>query len=119
VAEAVRIELVLGALAVRAGLGTLGGRKVLELRPRFELYTGAGLRSALRLIPAKAAFYAGDDRTDIDAFTALTALTEAGKLERAVRVAVVSGESPAALAAAADLSVDGPDGFVAVLEALA
>lgn len=118
-AEAERIALEIGAEAERAGLSTHRGRKVLELRPPVELDKGAGLESVLRFIPAKAAFYAGDDRTDVDAFTALAALTESGKLERAVRVAVVSEESPAEVAAAADLAVDGPDGFVAVLEALA
>lgn len=118
-ADAERVAFEIAAEAERAGLWTHRGRKVIELRPPVELDKGAGLRSVLRFVPARAAFYAGDDRTDIDAFAAMTALTEAGKLERAVRVAVVSDESPAAVAAAADLSVDGPEGFVSVLEALA
>ncbi len=69
--------------------------------------------------PARAAMFAGDDATDLDAFDALDALVAEGKLETAVRVGVSSDEGPAAIVERADLVVDGVAGFRAVLEALA
>ncbi len=114
-----RLAAEIGAEAEAEGLHTHRGRKVVELRPAVELDKGVGLRSVLRLLPAQSAFYAGDDRTDVDAFQALAEMASAGRLERAVRVAVISDETPAEVADAADLAVDGPEGFVAVLEGLA
>lgn len=110
----------LGAAAAAAGLHAHRGRKVLEIRPPVELDKGTGLRGALANREPDAALYAGDDATDVDAFAALAALVEEGGLERAVRIAVLSEEGPAAdLARASDLAVEGAEGMVAVLEALA
>jgi trehalose 6-phosphate phosphatase len=67
----------------------------------------------------KAAIYGGDDRTDIDAFRRLRELRDQGRLEAAVCVGVSSPEAPAELAELADLTVDGPAGWLAVLRALA
>lgn len=114
-AEAMRIA----EAAEAAGLHTHRGRMVVELRPPVEIDKGIGLTSLLRHSPVRSAFYAGDDTTDADAFRALGGLVEAGKLQRAVRVAVLADEAPPPVAEAADLAVDGPDGFIAVLEALA
>ena len=105
--------------AESAGLHTHEGRMVIELRPPVAIDKGAGLESLLRFSPLQAVFYAGDDRTDVDAFRKLAELVDAGRLQRAVRVAVVSEETPDEVRAAADLAVAGPDGFVSVLEALA
>jgi trehalose 6-phosphate phosphatase len=74
------------------------------------------------LVPARpinAALYAGDDRTDVDAFTALRTLREDGELSSVVCIAVASDEAPAEVSASADLTVAGPEEFVPVLEALA
>jgi trehalose 6-phosphate phosphatase len=65
-----------------------------------------------------AALYVGDDTTDLDAFRGLRALVRAGRLDRAVCVAVRSEEAPAELMAEADLTLDGPDGVRRLLEAL-
>jgi trehalose 6-phosphate phosphatase len=70
-------------------------------------------RSSLR-----AALYAGDDATDLDAFRGLRSLVQAGRLECAVCVAVSSDEAPPDLLAEADLAIEGPDGVRALLEAL-
>ncbi len=59
-----------------------------------------------------AALYAGDDRTDVDAFRGLDGL------ELGVRVAVASPEAPAELLVAADLVVTGTDGVLALLRRL-
>ena len=66
-----------------------------------------------------AAVYAGDDRTDLDAFRRLRELSESGELEAAVCVGIVSAEGPREIAEEADLTVDGPAGWLALLEALA
>ncbi len=67
----------------------------------------------------KAALYAGDDRTDVDAFAALRTLHEDGVLEHVACIAVGSDEAPPEVSASADLTVDGTEGFVEVLRALA
>lgn len=105
--------------AAGSGLRVHRGRKVVELRPPVDVDKGIGLGSVLDRVDVGAAFYAGDDRTDIDGFRVLGARVADGRLATAVRVAVVSEETPVEVAAAADLAVDGPEAFVAVLEALA
>ena len=62
----------------------------------------------------RAALYAGDDRTDLDGFRGLGEVD----LELAVRVAVVADESPPALVEAADVVVDGTEGFLELLRRL-
>ncbi len=65
------------------------------------------------------ALYGGDDATDLDAFEALEALEADGVLAAGVRVGVRSDEGPAAIVERADVVVDGVDGFIRVLVALA
>jgi trehalose 6-phosphate phosphatase len=109
----------LAAEAGREGLEARWGRKVLELRPA----GGGGKEAAVGAILAEdgvsAAIYGGDDRTDLDAFRRLRELRERGRLQSAVCVGVSSPEAPAELAEQADLTVDGPAGWLAVLRALA
>lgn len=109
----------IAADAGRAGLEPRWGRKVLELRPA----GGGGKEAAVGAMLAEdgisAAIYGGDDRTDIDAFRRLRELQERGRLETAVCVGINSPEAPAELAEQADITVDGPAGWLAVLRALA
>jgi trehalose 6-phosphate phosphatase len=109
----------IAAEAGRAGLEPHWGRKVLELRPA----GGGGKDAAVGAILAEdavtAAIYGGDDRTDIDAFRRLRELHEQGRLATAVCVGVSSPEAPTELAEEADITVDGPAGWLAVLRALA
>ena len=95
------------------------GRKVLEIRPNVPINKGIAVAALIPARPVKAALYGGDDRTDVDAFTALRTLEREGKLEASVSVGVVSEESPPEVAREADLVVQGPEGFVRVLQALA
>jgi len=85
---------------------------VLEIRPPVEVNKGQPVTELARRHDLTAALFAGDDATDLDAFDALDSLPAA------VRVGVRSDEGPAAIVERADLVVDGPEGFVAVLEAL-
>jgi trehalose 6-phosphate phosphatase len=116
-AAAAASEIASGAEA--EGLFTHWGRKVLELRPPVRINKGIGLASVLAASDVRTAFYAGDDRTDVDAFRAMAELAADGRLDAVVRVAVDSEETPAEVAEHADLAVAGPGGFRAVLEALA
>jgi len=108
----------LGERAREAGFWTHEGRKVLELRPPLEIDKGRGIRRLLSDQDVVAALYAGDDRTDLDAFRALDELVAEGRLAAALRVAVRSEEAPSDLEQSADLRVDGPAGVCALLQAL-
>jgi trehalose 6-phosphate phosphatase len=102
------------------GLVTHLGRMVLEIRPDVSIDKGRAMTSLLANgEQIDAALYAGDDRTDLDAFRALAELLEADMLRAAVRVGIASDEAPPEVRAEADLVVPGPEGFLEVLEALA
>jgi trehalose 6-phosphate phosphatase len=125
-AEALAEEI--ASEAERQGLVPHRGRKVLEIRPNLAINKGIAVGALIASSSAAtntaagsidAALYGGDDRTDLDAFTALRTLREDGALSAAVCIGVVSDESPPEIAREADLAVSGPDGFVTVLESLA
>jgi trehalose 6-phosphate phosphatase len=84
-----------------------------------ELHKGKGIDRLLEHAEVDVALYAGDDRTDIDAFHALRAAVAEGRLREAICVGVSSDETPPELEEAADLLVDGPLGVREVLERLA
>jgi trehalose 6-phosphate phosphatase len=118
----------LAARAQAEGFVVHWGRKVLEVRPPVALDKGLGVAALLDGRPfessrpdgpaLRAALYAGDDATDLDAFRELRALVRRGTLACAVCVAVSSDEAPPELLAEADLAIEGPDGVRALLEAL-
>ena len=114
-AEAVRE---IAARAEEEGFAVHWGRKVLEVRPPVVRDKGLGIEALLRRGPANSAVYVGDDTTDLDAFRGLRGLVASGALTSAVCVAVASDEAPPDLAREADLTVDGPGGVRALLEAL-
>ena len=91
------------------GLVTHWGRKVLEIRPPVPVHKGQAVRELIRRSGVTVALYAGDDRTDLDAFDALG---------DGVRVGVRSDEGPPEIVERADLVVDGTDGILRVLESL-
>jgi len=109
----------IAAAAGRAKLEPRWGRKVLELRP----IGGGGKDAAVAALLAdeqiEAAVYAGDDRTDLDAFRRLRRLCEEGRLQTAICVGVLSPEGPAELAEESDLTVDGPEAWLELLGELA
>ena len=105
--------------AETAGLATHWGRKVLEVRPPVPIDKGQAVRELVTRTRPRVALFGGDDATDLDAFAALGALVDDGALASAVCVGVRSHEGPAGIVERADLVVDGVDGFVRVLAALA
>ena len=113
-----RVEGVAQA-AEAAGLGVHWGRKVLEVRPPIAIDKGRAVRDLVRRNDVGAALFGGDDRTDLDGFEALDALVADGSLETGVRVGVHSDDGPREIVERADVTVEGVDGFAAVLEALA
>jgi trehalose 6-phosphate phosphatase len=111
--RAARAELERVARAAEAaGFRARFGRKVLEVLPPLAVNKGTAVRSLLVERRLGRALVAGDDTTDLDAFHALDGL------ELAVRVAVASAESPAALRAAADVVVTDTGAFLDLLRRL-
>jgi trehalose 6-phosphate phosphatase len=98
--------------AAAAGLVPRWGRMVLEVRPPVDAHKGTAVRALVARAGVRRALYAGDDRTDLDAFDGLEGL------ELGLRVAVASPEAPAELLAAADLVVEGTAGVVELLRRL-
>ncbi|WP_445280585.1 trehalose-phosphatase [Streptomyces sp. DSM 118148] len=111
--EALRAPL--AELAARHGLIVEPGRLVLELRPP-GTDKGVALLDHVRRTAAGSVLYAGDDLGDLPAFAAVTEL----RAEGVPGLLVCSGSSEVTeLAERADLVVDGPQGVVALLGALA
>jgi trehalose-phosphatase len=104
--------------AEEAGLATHWGRKVLELRPPGGADKG---RAVAALLGGRfsAAAYAGDDRTDLDAFSRLRTLVADGSLRTALCVGVTSAEAPPGLEEQSDITVAGPPGWLELLTELA
>ncbi len=110
-----RLRAPLTDLAARHGLTVEPGRFVIELRPR-GMDKGQALKTLLSERQCHAVMYVGDDLGDLAAFGAVRALRATG----IPGLAVCSGSAEVpALVAEADLVVDGPDGVVALLNALA
>jgi trehalose 6-phosphate phosphatase len=117
-----RAEQVARQIAVeagRAGLEPRWGRKVLELRPVGGGGKDAAVASLLAEDGLDRAVYAGDDRTDVDAFRRLGELRDAGELVAAVRVGILSAEGPPEIAEESDVTVADPAGWLEILTWLA
>jgi trehalose 6-phosphate phosphatase len=80
---------------------------------------GAGVTALLEDAEIDVAMYVGDDATDLDAFRALEALAESGRLQQAIRVGVSSEDGPAAIRSEADVVVEGTEGVQELLSILA
>jgi trehalose 6-phosphate phosphatase len=104
--------------AKAAGLELHHGKKVLELRPPVPIGKDAAVRRLLAGADVDVAMYAGDDRTDVDAFDGLRALVAEGRLTSALCVGVRSDEAPPELLAEADLLLPAGDGVRALLQTL-
>ncbi|MBL1081844.1 trehalose-phosphatase [Streptomyces actinomycinicus] len=105
----------LADLAARHGLIVEPGRLVLELRPP-GMDKGVALTEHVRTTGARCVVYAGDDLGDLPAFAAVDELRTDGT----PGLLICSGSTEVTeLAERADLVVDGPEGVVALLRALA
>ncbi|MFE7275083.1 trehalose-phosphatase [Streptomyces sp. NPDC057623] len=105
----------LADLAARHGLIVEPGRMVLELRPP-GMDKGVALRDYARDLGAGSVLYAGDDLGDLPAYAAVDALRSDGT----PGLLVCSGsEEVTELSEKADIVVDGPQGVVRLLRAIA
>jgi trehalose 6-phosphate phosphatase len=102
-------------LAARHGLIVEPGRMVLELRPP-GMDKGVALRDHLTETGAESVLYAGDDLGDLPAFASIEKL----RTEGTPGLLVCSGSAEVTeLSERADLVVDGPQGVVRLLAAIA
>lgn len=111
-AAALRELELLAEQATEEGLAPRFGRKVMEVLPPTGSNKGTAVRRLLDQAHLTRALVAGDDTTDIDAFRAVE------HLDHAVRVAVGSEESPAALRDEADLVLESTGEFLELLRRL-
>ena len=109
----------IAAIAGAHGLRAWPARMACELRPPLAVDKGTAVTELLAGRELEVAVFVGDDEGDRRAFAALDEWQAAAPSRRAVRVAIASAESPAALVAAADLRLDGPRDLAAQLAALA
>lgn len=106
--------------AEAAGLEPHWGRKVLEIRPVGGGGKGAAITALLGDSDIEVAVYAGDDRTDIDAFRRLRELhSESERIKAVFCLGIHSPEGPPGLAEHADVLLDGPDHWIEILDRLA
>ncbi len=110
--EAVRELEAIARAAREQGFVARFGRKVLEVLPPIGSDKGTAVRHLLESAGLRRALVAGDDTTDVDSFRAVE------ELECAVRVAVVSPESPTVLRDYADIVVESTEQFLELLRKL-
>ena len=67
---------------------------MLEIRPASGIDKGTAVKRLLSGQRVERALFAGDDRTDLDAFRALRSLVAAGSLAAAVCIGIGSAEAP-------------------------
>ena len=108
------LQPALEAIARREKLQLRPGRLVWELRPPIELDKGEVLRRLAEAMEAAGIIYVGDDRTDADAFSALTRMPGV----RTLAVGVRSVEVPDDVFSGCDLMVDGVPGMTHLLSQL-
>jgi len=118
VAARKRIASLLRDLAREPGLKVLEGRRVVELRPPLDLNKGTALLDLLRKYDVRGVIYAGDDKTDLDAFRAIHRWGIQEE-RRALAVGVISPEMPHGLMEDSDLVVEGVKGVAEFLAILA
>ena len=112
-ARAVLLPLAVEA-AQRHGLVVTEGRLIVELRPNVVVNKGTALVDLVQEHRLRGIVFLGDDLTDVDGFVALGTLRDRGEVE-ALRIGVLSAETPPSVLAAIDVGVQGVAGCSALL----
>ena len=94
------------------------GKMILELRPPTGLNKGTALRKLVRMHGLGAAVFVGDDTTDRDAFLAMTEMAHGTQPFPGLSVVVLGEDTPEALIASADYSLNGVREVAAFLRRL-
>jgi trehalose 6-phosphate phosphatase len=110
------LRTVLEPIAAANGLELRAGRLVLELRPPIPVDKGAVLERLVQEVRPRTVIFAGDDRTDADAFRALRRLRR--DWLRTIAVGVASEEVARETLQDADIVVDGVSGLSGFLAEL-
>jgi trehalose 6-phosphate phosphatase len=110
-----RLRQTMDEIAHKHGLRLVRGKKIFELRPPIHVHKGTAVVELSRLIAgrdlAASLFYAGDDRTDEDAFRALRSTAP-----HAVTVRVGGSVDDQTAATAAEFTVPDEDALRRLLE---
>jgi trehalose 6-phosphate phosphatase len=110
-----RLRQTMDDVAHRHGLRSIRGKKIFELRPPIHVHKGTAVLELGRLLAgpklAGSFFYAGDDRTDEDAFRALRS-----SAPHAVTVRVGGAADDQTAATAAEFTVPDEDALRTLLE---
>jgi trehalose 6-phosphate phosphatase len=116
--EAAREALARGLTRIAGwhGFEVIEGKMVLELVPAGAARKAGVVERLASQARLSGALYAGDDLPDLEAFEALDRLREEGTV--AVKIAVRGPETPGDLVSAADITVEGPAGLLALLRQL-
>jgi trehalose 6-phosphate phosphatase len=113
-----RVRRVMDEVAHAHGLRLIRGKKIFELRPPIHVHKGTAVLELSRLIAGPelvaSLFYAGDDRTDEDAFRSLRAAAP-----HAVTVRVGGAMDDQTAATAAEFTVADEEALRSLLEWLA
>lgn len=109
-----RVVALADEIARETGLLARPAKRSVELHPPVDAHKGTALHALAAGLTA--ACYLGDDLGDLAAFEALDELADQGL--DTVKVAVLGEEAPAALADAADVTVDSPAGAADLLRTL-
>jgi trehalose 6-phosphate phosphatase len=113
------IEVSVAAPARERGLEIATGHFVIEVRPPLPLSKGTAIAELLATRPHLAtAVICGDDLTDVTGFAAVRAWAAGAGRRTCYAVAALTGETPAAVKAAADIWVDATPGVYEVLTRL-
>jgi trehalose 6-phosphate phosphatase len=117
-AVAALLEPLAMSAAARHGLRVSLGRRNVELRPELAVNKGTAIVDLSRDLGLRGIVFFGDDVTDVDGFRALGALREAGEAAT-LRVGVLGPETPPAVLAESDFTVDGVRACATTLLAIA
>jgi trehalose 6-phosphate phosphatase len=102
------------AIAEGHGLRLTQGRRVFEFRPPVEINKGTAFEGLVQAHHLEAAFYLGDDTTDVAVFQAAARIRRSGRC-LAYGLGVRSPGTPAVVLSEADFLVDGVAGVESFL----